>query len=200
LFKGFSKLIICGGNDPFIDTCEVINLESSTSTCKNPPNFPAKVFKAIGGLGFKENPIICGGIQDNNSSNRCYTLENNEWISTVSMNSVHIEAAAAQLQDGRLLVTGGRLTPAYLNSAEILTEEGWKSNIPFLPVSIHHHCMVTVNSTTVMVIGGFQNNKRSGKTFYFTFGDESWTEGPELKYRRTDFSCGGLEETKKVKR
>ena len=87
------------------------------------------------------------------------------------MNSVRVRAAAAQLQDGKLLVTGGYYGyDSYLNSAEMLTEEGWESNIPSLPVTILDHCMVTVNSTTVITIGGWQNSQFSGKTFYFTFG------------------------------
>jgi hypothetical protein len=56
--------------------------------------------------------------------------------------------------------------------------------------------MVTVNSTTVMVIGGVQNYQRSGKTFYFTFGEESWTEGPELKNKRIYHSCGKIRRNK----
>ncbi len=186
--KGFSKLLICGGNNPGIDTCEVINLESSATTCKDLPNFPATFYGAIGGLGFNENPIICGGNHDNNFSNRCYSLENKEWVSAASMNSVRFHAAAAQLQDGKLLVTGGQNDSFLLNSAEMLTEEGWESKIPLLPVNIMYHCMVTVNSTTVMVIGGWS----SGKTFYFNFGEESWTEGPELKNYRVWHSCGKI--------
>jgi hypothetical protein len=168
-FKGFSKLLICGGYYPDdTDTCEVINFESLASTCKNPPTFPASVLAAIGGLRLKENPIICGGIQNDSNSNKCYTLENNEWVSSASMNSVRVYAAAAQLQDGKLLVTGGFDGSGYnLNTAEMLTEEGWESNIPSLPVTIAGHCIVTVNSTTVMVIAGDQNGYYSGKTFYF---------------------------------
>ncbi len=78
----------------------------------------------------------------------------------------------------------------------MLTEEGWEINIPSLPVTISAHCMVTVNSTTVMVIGGYQNEKISGKTFYFTFGEESWTEGPELKNKRRSHSCGKIRRNK----
>jgi N-acetylneuraminic acid mutarotase len=195
LFKGFSKLLICGGYKT--DTCEVINLASSASTCNNPPNYPATVYAAIGGLGFKGNPILCGGFQNGANSNKCYSLENNEWISSASMNSVRAYAAAAQLQDGKLLVTGGYDgSGSYLNSAEMLTEEGWESNIPSLPVTIYYHCMVTVNSTTVMVIGGVQNDQISGKTFYFTVGEESWTEGPELKNKRRYHSCGKIRRNK----
>jgi hypothetical protein len=196
LFKGFSKLLICVGY-PGIDTCEVINLASSASTCKNPPNLPATVYQAIGGLGFKENPILCGGYQNNLRSNKCYSMENNEWVSSASMYSVRVFAAAAQLKDGKLLVTGGYdASYSDLNSAEMLTEEGWESNIPSLPVSIRSHCMVTVNSTTVMVIGGRQNVQISGKTFYFTFGEESWTKGPALKIKRGYHSCGKIQRNK----
>jgi hypothetical protein len=109
------------------------------------------------------------------------------------MNSVREGAAATQLKDGKLFVTGGQNGSFILNSAEMLTEEGWESNIPSLPVvRIYHHCMVSVNSTTVMAIGGFQNNKYSGKTFYFTLGEESWTKGPELKIKREFHSCGKI--------
>jgi hypothetical protein len=114
------------------------------------------------------------------------------------MNSVRAYAAAVQLKDGKLLVTGGtNLFGNSVNSAEILTEDGWESNIPSLPVTISFHCMVTVNSTTVMVIGGHQNDHNLGKTFYFTIGEESWTEGPELRNNiRMYHSCGKIRRDK----
>ena len=123
-------------------------------------------------------------------------MESNSWVSSDSKNSVRYAAAAAQLQDGKLLVTGGYNGSVNLNSAEMLTEEGWESKVPSLPVTIRDHCMVTINSSTVMVIGGWQNYQRSGKTFYFTFGEESWTEGPELKIKRFDQSCGRIRREK----
>ncbi len=195
MLKAFSKVLICSGFYPKF--CEVINLASSASTCKNPPNFPATVYAAIGGLEFKGNPILCGGVQNGVLSNKCFSLENNEWVSSAIMNSVRIRASAAQLKDGKLLVTGGfDGFGSYLNSAEMLTEEGWESNIPSLPVTIRLHCMVTVNSTTVMIIGGEQIDQISGKTLYFTFGEESWTEGPELKIKRGYHSCGKIRRNK----
>ncbi len=194
--QGLSKLLICGGNR--IDSCEVINLKSSASSCNTPPNFLTSVFRAIGGLGLKANPILCGGVQDHVRSNKCYSLENNVWVSSASMNSVRVFAAAAQLQDGKLLVTGGYFgSSSVLNSAEILTEQGWESNVPSLPVTIYAHCMLPVNSTTVMVIGGIQNGEYSGKTYFLTIGEERWMEGPELKNKRIGHSCGKIRRNKK---
>ncbi len=192
--KGLSKALICGGLP--LDSCEVIDLESSATTCKNLPDFPITVRPSFGGLGFKGKPIICGGtILYFILSNRCYSLENNAWVPSVNMSSKRSSAAAAQMQDGKVLVTGGT-GPFPLNSAEMLTEEGWESNIPSLPVTIYGHCMVTVNSTTVMAIGGRQNDQYSGKTFYFTTGAKNWTEGPEMKYNRTGHSCGRIRRNK----
>jgi hypothetical protein len=106
-------------------------------------------------------------------------------------------AAAAQLQDGKLLVTGGwDENWDTLNTSEILTEDGWESNIPLLPVTISYHCMVTINSTTVMVIGGIQNGQTTGDIFYFTFGTDTWTPGPALNNKRTRHKCGKIRRNK----
>ncbi len=109
------------------------------------------------------------------------------------MSSPRAYAAAAQLQDGKLLVTGG-YDGSYsdLNSSEILTEEGWENNIPSLPATIYIHCMIPINSTTVMTIGGDQDGQWSVRSFFFTFGEESWTEGPDLKKERRGHSCGRI--------
>jgi hypothetical protein len=105
-------------------------------------------------------------------------------------------AAAAQLHDGRLMVTGGNNITIYLNSSEIYGEEKWESKVPALPVTFYAHCLVTVNSTTVIAIGGKQNERTSGKTYYFTFGEESWTEGPEMKFKKHGQSCGKIRRNK----
>ncbi len=47
-----------------------------------------------------------------------------------------------------------------------------------------------------MVIGGAQDLQISRRTFYFTFGEESWTEGPELKYKRGHHSCEKIRRNK----
>jgi hypothetical protein len=112
------------------------------------------------------------------------------------MNFLRLAAEALQVQDGKLLVTGGTKPGYPFNSTEMLTKDGWESKIPTLPVTIAEHCMVLVNSSTVIAIGGGQNGQVSGKTFYFTFGEENWIEGPVLKYKRRSQSCGMIRRNK----
>jgi hypothetical protein len=59
------------------------------------------------------------------------------------------------------VVSGLGLNNEGLSTAEVLTEKGWKQMGPSLPVNILGHCMVHVNSTTVMVIGGIQNGTQN---------------------------------------
>ena len=195
LIIGFSKLLTCGGTSS--ESCEVLNLESPETTCQNPPNFPVRVFGAVGGLDLKENPIICAGLQDNLLSNNCFYLENNKWVPSHSLNIERGYAAAEVLQDGQFLLTGGYSDSDYVNSGELLTPRGWESKLPPLPIAVGYHCMATVNSTTVMVIGGYYFQTYSRKTFYFNLGEKSWTEGPELKQTRNSHSCGRIRRDKK---
>jgi N-acetylneuraminic acid mutarotase len=151
---------------------------------------PAPIGQAFGGRGLKQNPLICGGT--NSVANGCYSFENNGWISAGSLTSARSNAAVVQLQSGQLFVTGGLNGPNYLSSAEILTAQGWQAKVPSLPATFGYHCMVEVNSTTVLLIGGIQNGARSRKTFYLRTQDQSWTAGPELKTARNIHSCGRI--------
>jgi len=63
-----------------------------------------------------------------------------------------------------LFVTGGSGSNGALATAEILTDSGWELFSPSLPVKIYSHCMVLLNSTAALVIGGFQNGMISAET------------------------------------
>jgi hypothetical protein len=62
-------------------------------------------------------------------------------------------------------VTGGFGGHGAFHETEVLTESGWQLTIPSLPVNVYHHCMVLLNSTAAMVIGGIQNSVISPKTY-----------------------------------
>ena len=67
-----------------------------------------------------------------------------------------------------LFVTGGSGSRSDLSIAEILTDNGWELFSPSLPVAIYRHCMVLANSTSALVIGGYQSGPISSKTYFIT--------------------------------
>jgi hypothetical protein len=174
-------------------TVEVIDLESSKTTCKNLPNFPIDVFSSFGGLGFEEKPLICGGRTNVGSTNECFTLKDNVWIPSANfkanITSAAISSSPYPLSSHKLLVTGGYSSSTLLSTFEVLTKEGWKTISPSLPVKTSDHCAVLVNSTTIMIIGGYRNQKN---THYFNSLNAEWVRGPQLQQERKYHSCGRI--------
>lgn len=54
------------------------------------------------------------------------------------------------------------------------------------------HCMVLLNSTTVMAIGGYQNTVISNETFLLNMKQQEWVQGPPLNIARGAQSCGRI--------
>jgi hypothetical protein len=160
-------------------------------------NFPRAIYAAVGEYTINGGPMICGGISYNND---CFAYEDGAWNSFSSMTSPRAHAAASlspyQNRNHSLFVTGGFNTEfSFLHTAEILSEGEWQKSPTSLPVTIYRHCMVVINSTTVMVIGGIQNGFTvpSPNTFYFNTENEMWVAGPKLLAGRQLHSCGKLQ-------
>jgi hypothetical protein len=90
--KPMTKLLVTAGNS---GVTEIIDLTRPGSSCKNLPLFPVShwkecqifVYGAIGGLGFEDEPIICGGGNNNAFFFQCYTLEGDKWKLSQSLNT-----------------------------------------------------------------------------------------------------------------
>ena len=54
---------------------EIIDLETSLSNCSNLKDFPQSTYRAIGGLEFNDNPVICGGVY----TQECFSLQDSAW-------------------------------------------------------------------------------------------------------------------------
>jgi hypothetical protein len=173
------------------------------TSCKNLTNFPLELFSSLGGLGFQDKPLICGGEDSKRRFSReCFSWEGNGWIYSSSLNTDRYHAAILpspyQTENQKLLVTGG-INNFTIRDVEVLTRQGWKTLPQRLPVEIYFHCSVLVNSTTIMVIGGWQNGSfpspfeiASSNTFLFNTENEIWTAGPQLKKGRAAHSCGRI--------
>ena len=111
---GFSKILVGlgdTGDDDSTNTVEIVDLSSSSSKCKNLPNFPFPSNTPFGGLGPKQSPVICGSPV---FTKYCRTFVNGMWQSFDSMiHDLFYPGILSQPQIGRngnkllLMATGG---------------------------------------------------------------------------------------------
>ena len=88
-----------------------------------------------------------------------------------------------------LWVTGGRdnttvnVTPAGSNPG------------PDLPLAVDGHCLLQINSTTVMMIGGVTVGSYSKQSWILNLESGLWIRGPDMKFRRDKLACGVISDS-----
>ena len=196
---GYTKLLVGVGKglSGRLNSIEIIDLGSSSSSCQDLTNFPRKVYGTIGGLTSNKNPIICGGPDESTGQiiSDCSTYEDGVWSSFPSMTTPRNFAAASTSlsSDGAhsLFVTGGQDDSQDPYTSEVLSDDGWYQLATPLPVK--NHCMVLLNLTTVMIIGGMQGESNySANTYFFNTDNGEWVAGPMLFSSKYYLSCGKI--------
>jgi hypothetical protein len=192
LLSEFTKVLVVGGRDDRFDyhrSVEVLDLKSSTTTCKIVADFPFPSTQQMGGLGFQNKPLVCGG-WNRTASNKCYSLESTVWTPSASLNYARrseggYSAFPSQNQSRSFFVIGGYNLNGSLYNAEALTERGWEVVSTSLPRLFGPICQVVLNSTTALVIYSNQ------VTYYYNTISNSWIQGPSITEQRIQgCSCG----------
>ena len=65
--------------DPLVWSVEVIDLNSTLTSCATPKHYPLAVRGTVGGLIDNEIPLVCGGQVPAN--NLCFQYTQGSWIS-----------------------------------------------------------------------------------------------------------------------
>jgi hypothetical protein len=85
---------------------EIIDLEWSASHCSNLEDFPGDIGE-MGGLEFSNNPLICGGYQQN----KCFSWKDSAWQVFPSLTEARSLASSCpspfHKESHKLLVAGG---------------------------------------------------------------------------------------------
>jgi hypothetical protein len=100
-------------------------------------------------------------------------------------NSLSTVSKAEDLNGNTLWITGGRLNDySSTKSTEFVQLTGTTTG-PDLPLELGEHCLVSLNDTTVILIGGYLADlSYSRATFYYNNDHQTWTEGPSLITKR----------------
>jgi hypothetical protein len=181
---------------------EVINLDPANPglVCDNLPEFPVGLEGATGQLFNKETPIICGGLFNTDLCD-CYALQNQSWTKISSLNQCRRYPASALVslnhKEEVLMITGGYDEPTVFNSVEFFYGTDWEhGQLSDLPRGVWQHCLVKINSTTLILIGGSETSGGTSSpvsaTHFYNVKENQWIPGPTLNAARTGAGCGVL--------
>lgn len=204
-----SKLLVATGQSNYGSqgVVEVIDLDNPSKTCVL-QDFPNHVTFAVGGLT-SSGPMVCGGYYAGyGESADCYTLRRNGQfvkISGLTMNVPRKDASSIVTVDGKLMINGGwnnwegyskwstlfgKQSTEIINVAESTIEAG------FIYGGIYEHCIVRINATTAMILGGSRGEWRSdsqNSTYFIDLETLQATRGPEMQEARSDLGCAFFE-------
>jgi len=197
----WTKMFVSPGME--IKSVEVIDLNESrvNTTCEDIPDFPVKGFLIgrTGQLFRKTMPIICGGSNLQYSLCECHALYKGKWTYIASLKECRSEAQMVTLTypDGKeiLLIIGGATRSSILSTVELFDGDTWNLNvIAKMPQAIAGHCVVKINETTLMVIGGAIHiiSGFTNHTYFYNLINNQWYPGPTIITPRTGHACGIL--------
>ena len=129
------------------------------SSCKL-PDYPLEVEGAAGSIysfqSKEKKMIICGGAHEKKHvTNRCYAFNPStwSWVESKPMKKERSYHAMTTMADGSIMTCGGydaSYNPS--NSCEKF-DGNWEVVEP-IPTPLAGHCLVSINATTIVSIGG----------------------------------------------
>jgi hypothetical protein len=139
-------------------------------------------------------PIICGGRSD---ECRCQAFKNGVLTFTQNPSECRSFAASASLTNSEgkdvLFIAGGYFNYTTLDSTETFDGIVWNSEeTENLPIPLQFPCLVKVNSSTLLSIGGRGRTDFLRNTFFYNLQLNKWTSGPFLRKKAVFYYCGIL--------
>ena len=194
-----AKLLIAGGCDQHGTITNIVEIVDLIN-----PNFALKWNDdratrrgSIGGI-LQNQPLIYGGCDRYGKNfNNGIILGSNQEIPLIKGRWF---ASSVVLNETRLLVTGG-VDEKWkdLNSSEFISLDQPPEDGPKLSFTTRGHCMVQVDSTSIYLIGGFQDNRRSEQTWIIDAKNNfAIKEGPPMNNRRSRHSSATMRLNNKV--
>jgi hypothetical protein len=193
-FTGRTKLLVTTGWHEGSKKIEVLDLSNPTNVCQPSvlDDYPIDLVKSSVGCLVNHITLICGGSYTKPDTVRlddCFAITGDAVEANVSLSESRYNAASVVLNGDTLWVTGGLIGSIIVQSTEFVQLNGTKPG-PDLPQGVSYHSLVSLNDTTVLLIGGYLADKTYSKaTFYYNTDNQTWTEGPSLITERSIHLC-----------
>ena len=190
-FFTVSKILVSTGypRDISIRT-EIINLENNEVTCQDLEKYPMQIEGAVG-ANLGSSPVIC-------PDDKCQRLVAGEWQQFATMTEYRNHAGSI-VHGNALMVFGGKGNKGFLQSTEIITENGQVSQGPPMPTALEKHAIATVNASTSIISGGEDQTNSihfSPLTWYYNHVIQQFQAGPSLMEGRRGHTSGTIVDKK----
>ncbi len=192
-------MVVAGWNaniDVTLDNVQVINLASEIQSCLTPSDYPLSVWGPVGTM-FNGSPLVCGGFDDvnDNSLNECYqyNYQDNIWAPTnQNMLESRVAPAASMVDSATLFISGGGFGSSLDNSLDSteVYHNGTFSYGPNLPSARYIHCQVTLNTSHIAILGGYNGTDLFYDFHLLDWDSHSWIEMPEMPIDMFIDPCG----------
>ena len=191
-----SALLVGVGNSGCLKYFEVIDLDDLDPGLGRAqlPDLPACLWGPTGQFFSGQYPVVCGGTSSDNHSCQCFSLVDSVWREVKKHQRCRAFAKSAYLESQRHLLVAGGYNGEAMPSVEAFDGSEWTvGRYPDLPKPVSDHCLVRINETLLLSIGGTNTRLASGvtgSTHILDIDLSRWREGPDLNLPRYGHSCG----------
>ncbi|MFA5031980.1 MAG: kelch repeat-containing protein [bacterium] len=152
-----TNVLITGGENTSstaLNSCELYNYKTEIIAATGSLN-TARTHHTAVLLASTTGEVLTAGGKNTVALNSCEIFDQTTqvWNTTGAMTDARFDHSATLLADGRVLVTGGEGTSAYLNTCEIFNSGTWSSTTAMTTARARHNAIILLNGN-ILVIGG----------------------------------------------
>ena len=163
---------------------EVFKWQNEENSICDLPDVPIEIEGAVT-VTISDTQYVCGGGYP--ESAQCFNLITGD---KAPFNLLHKRFGASSVAtNNKVYVFGGRNGTNILASYETINVNHAQSE-GVLPFTFKSGCATLVNSTNILLAGGWQDGSIAAMTWLFNFEKEEWTKGPSMIEGRINFGCG----------
>ncbi len=181
----------------YLDNVEAIDLSTETPTCDSISNYPFPVGFPVGTI-LNGMPTVCGGYNDDSGfyTDECYQYlyAENRWVlMSESMLEARCLHKSSMVDSATWLISGGSDNDfVELGSTEVWYDGEFHPG-PVLPFPLRNHCQVTLNSSYVAILGGYNGTEYVPYFYLLDWKNEEWISMPDVPVLLGNDPCGLIE-------
>ena len=138
-----------------LGTVEVTDLGSKNNTDCQIADLPEALY-GHSAIYTKIGLLVCGGTADYRISKKCYILGNGSWAPFPDFTQPR-EFFSLTVLNEKIVMIGGINAERSIEYFNIQNGSRWENKT--LEFDVANHCAVAINKTTIMIIGGYQDNQ-----------------------------------------